>query len=417
MFSTGDLPLDATTPYADLVTDSSDDPDLRRKPPRNPAGSAFGPAADPSPVAPSSQPPFAPSAHDFAAWLAHDPEVTPALFEETMNTFEGLLVVMRDEGLRPDVPQHVSTLIALLFADEGESDPDLFDDALAALDDFLHFRIENSRDPEEWEDVHDALEEAMESRESAGLGALDELLSEEDPVPDDVRLRAYAELPILRAVPDLLTWIGKGRAVTGTGALRRADIEYAAGLLGIRAYGTNEPWSPRSGSDPDAPIAARAMSDVAVLEAWWEALQTAQVIERDRSRMRPGPAAASASTALTLDTAEEVIGYFLANAVTRSGWLAPVAADVAVEAIAMLLAAVDPDRITPGPDLDEPPSMRDEVVERLAQSCIRDLASMGLVVATAAGGWAVRDELRHVVARATLLAATLVMAGDDFDDD
>ncbi|GAA4486470.1 hypothetical protein [Microbacterium panaciterrae] len=401
------------------MTDSPDDPDLRRNPPRNPAGSAFGPAADPPSVPPSSTPPFAQSANDFAAWLAHDPEVTPAIFEQTMNTFEGLLVVMRDQGLRPDVPQHVSTLIDLLFADdaEGGSDPDLFDEALESLDDFLHFRIENSRDPEGWEHVHDALEEAMEVRDGADVDvALDDLLSEEDPVPDDVKLRAYAELPILRAVPDLLAWIGKGRAVTATGALRRTDIEYAAGLLGIRAYGTNEPWSPRSGSDPDAPIAARAMSDVPVLDAWWEALQTADVIERDRSRMRPGSAAASASTALTLDTAEEVIGYFLANVITGSGWLAPVAADVAVEAIAVLLAAVDLGRNAPSPDLDEPASLHDEVVEKLAQSSIRNLASMGLVEATAAGGWSIRDELRRVVARATVLAATLVMDGDELDD-
>ena len=410
------------TAYAGLVTDPFDDPELRAKrrgqQPRGSAGSAFGPAADPPFEPPSSQPHFAPSATGFASWLVHQPEITPALFEDTMNTFEGLLVVMRDEGLRPDVPQHVEKLIGLMFADDaaGGSDPDLFDEVLAALDDDLHFRVENSRDPEEWEGVHDALEEAMEARDNAQIdGTLSELLAEEDPVPDDVKLRAYAALPILRAVPELLTWIGPGRAVTATGALRRADIEFAAGLLGIRAHGTNEPWSPRT--DPDAPIAARSMSEVPLLDAWWESLQTAHVIERDRSRMRPGPAAQHASAALTLDVAEDVIGYFLANAVSGSGWLSPVADEVAVETISLLFSAVAPGRFDPSAEADEPPSMRDEVIEALAASRMRDLASMGLVAATPNGGWGVADELRHVVARATVLAATLVMAGDEFDDE
>ncbi|MDQ4215489.1 hypothetical protein [Microbacterium capsulatum] len=419
------------------MTDPFDDLDPREHQPRSPGGSAFpagsastagsappggsafGPAADPGYVPPSSQPHFAPSATGFATWLVHQPDVTPELFEEMMSTFEGLLVVMRDEGLRPDVPQHVERLIELLIADDdaAESDPDLFDDALSALDGYLHFRIENSRDPEEWEDVHDALEEAMAAHDDAGFDdALNELLTEEDPVPDDVKLRAYAELPILRAIPDLLMWIGRGLTVTATGALRRADIEYVEGLLGLRAHGTNEPWSPRSASDPDAPIAARSMRDVPLLEAWWESLQTARVIERDRSQMRPGPATERASTALTLEVAEEVIGYFLANAVSGSGWFSPVAAEVAVEIIAMLMSAIAPDRIARNADPDEPASMRDEVVEGLAETRLRDLASMGLVVAAADGGWSVPDELRHVVARATVLAATLVMAGDEYDD-
>ena len=425
------------------MTEQFNDPDIpRKRSGRADAstfgradGSAFGRAASasheppaheppahelPAYVPPSTQPQFGPSAHEFAAWLAHQPDVTAALFEDTMNTFESVLVVMRDEGLRPDVPQHMEKIIQLMFTDdaEGGSDPDLFDEVMAAVDIYLHFRMENSRDPEDWEDVHEVLEDAIEARDGADLdGPLNELLREEDPVPDDVKLRAYAALPILRAVPELLTWIGKGSPVTATGALRRADIEFAAGLLGIRAHGTNEPWSPRSASDPGAPIAARSMSDVPLLEAWWESLQTAHVIERDRSRMRPGPAAGSTSAALTLDAAEEVIAYFLANAVSGSGWMAPVAADVAVETIATLFSAVAPERVAPGLDPDEPPTIRDELIERLAESRIRDLASMGLLAATADGGWSVPDELRHVVARATMLAATLVMAGGELDDE
>ncbi|MGN8027505.1 hypothetical protein [Microbacterium sp. 22242] len=425
------------------MTDPFDDPDLGTERPRmsrDPDGSASGPAASARPadarpadagtagsafgpaaaryVPPSSQPQFGPSAHEFAAWLVRQPDFTPEFFEDTMNMFESVLVVMRDEGLRPDVPQHMEQLIQLMFADDaaGGADPDLFDDALASLDAYLHFRIENSRDPEEWEDVHDLLEEAIEARDDENWDApLNELLAEEDPVPDDVKLRAYAELPFIRAVPDLLAWIGKGRAVTATGALRRADIEYVAGLLGIRAYGTNEPWSPRSAFDPDAPIAARSMSDVPLLDAWWEALQTAHVIERERSRVRPGPAAERASTGLAIDTAEEMIGYLLANIVTGSGWIAPASTDAAFEAIALLVSAVDPEREAPDPMPDGDPSLLDDVVDDIAQSRMEDLASMGLVVEGADGTWEVRDELRHVVARATVLAATLVYV--DLDDE
>ncbi|MBS1908226.1 MAG: hypothetical protein JST33_17060 [Actinobacteria bacterium] len=159
------------------------------------------------------------------------------------------------------------------------------------------------------------------------------------------------------------------------------------------------------------------MSDVPLLDAWWEALQMSHVIERDRSRMRPGAGAQSASPALTLDLAEEVIAYFLANVVTGSGWLAPVAGDVAAETIARILATLDPERMAQSADQDEPGSMRDDVVESLAESRMRDLASMGLLTAAADGGWTVPAELRHVIARATVLSATLAFVDEEFDDE
>lgn len=160
------------------MTDPSDELDPGNEPRRKPAGSARDAGSEPSAgadagpaddwfVPPSSQPQFGPSAHEFAAWLVHQPDFTPAFFEDTMNMFESILVVMRDEGLRPDVPQNMEKLIELMFADEaaGGADPDLFDEALEALDAYVHFRIENSRDPEEWEDVHDLLEEALDARD------------------------------------------------------------------------------------------------------------------------------------------------------------------------------------------------------------------------------------------------------------
>jgi len=157
----------APTLYADLVTEQFDDPDIPEKRPSGAAGSFFD--ADPPFQPPSSQPQFAPSATGFATWLAHRPDVTPALFEETMNTFEGMLVVMRDEGLRPDLPQHMARYIELLVADDdaGEADPELYDQAVTALDAYLHFRIEDSRDPEDWEDVHDVLEDAMDAHDES----------------------------------------------------------------------------------------------------------------------------------------------------------------------------------------------------------------------------------------------------------
>ncbi|MBS1908225.1 MAG: hypothetical protein JST33_17055, partial [Actinobacteria bacterium] len=182
------------------MIDPFDDPDAHRERPRDPSGSAFGPAADPMP---SSQPQFAPSATGFATWLVHQPDMTPQFAQDAMNTFEGVLFVMRDRALRPDVPQHVAQFIELMIEDElnGGADPEIFGEVLDVLDDFVHFRIENSRDPEEWEDVHDALEEALDARDGAGLdSALDDLLAEPDPVPDDVKLRAYAQLPFLRAL-------------------------------------------------------------------------------------------------------------------------------------------------------------------------------------------------------------------------
>lgn len=88
---------------------------------------------------------------------------------------------------------------------------------------------------------------------------------------------------------ELLTWVGKSRPITDTGAVRRADIATVAAMIGIDAVGVAKRTAQE---DPDAPVQVSTMWELGPLGAWWEVLRVAGVIEttatcvpgRDRRR-------------------------------------------------------------------------------------------------------------------------------------
>ncbi len=71
-----------------------------------------------------------------------------------------------------------------------------------------------------------------------------------------VELAALRLLPVVRHLEALLTWLGPGRAVTATGALRLVDLPAAAALVGVRVRPpARSPGRPAGAADGPAQLA------------------------------------------------------------------------------------------------------------------------------------------------------------------
>lgn len=78
----------------------------------------------------------------------------------------------------------------------------------------------------------------------------------------------------------MLRWIGKGRDVTSTGALRLKDIAGAGAAIGLRVTGVRiEAW------DDLAMMPVKKMSDAPRLMEFWQALEAADLIEIGSTRV------------------------------------------------------------------------------------------------------------------------------------
>lgn len=111
-------------------------------------------------------------------------------------------------------------------------------------------------------------------------------------VPDMPQREALDELsglPLVRRATALLEWIGDGRPVTGTGALRLRDIEAAAACVGVAARGGTKraggPLGPASAADPVPTV--RSMYEVPLLAQMWAALETAELIKITSTKAVP----------------------------------------------------------------------------------------------------------------------------------
>ena len=96
----------------------------------------------------------------------------------------------------------------------------------------------------------------------------------------DEALAAMEALPMTARARALLTWIGKGKGLTGTGVLRRNDIKPAAARLGINAAGsaTGSPNAYAIGMTFGV-LKVSSMSDVPRLDLYWQMLRQAGLIE------------------------------------------------------------------------------------------------------------------------------------------
>ncbi|AXJ09136.1 plasmid pRiA4b ORF-3 family protein [Arthrobacter sp. PM3] len=108
-------------------------------------------------------------------------------------------------------------------------------------------------------------------------------------VPEQEALDELSRLPLVRRATALLEWIGDGRPVTGTGALRLRDIEAAAACVGVAARGgTKRAGAPLPGTAGAADVpTVRSMYEVPLLAQMWAALETAELIKITSTKAVP----------------------------------------------------------------------------------------------------------------------------------
>ncbi len=332
---------------------------------------------------------------EFERWLQKEASIGVDI-DDQRSMLEALFEMTRKAHLDLHDPADIDAIIDLVFetGDDGDDgDDDLIDDALDALHDYVHFRLETSSDIAGWDEAHELVEAALDEP-PAGMQLLDQAIEAAHQLPAEERRQALAGTPIAAAVGELLSWIGSGRAISSTGSIRRADIATVAGMLGISAIGVSK--RPVDASGPT--IHALSMRDVPLLAAWWESLRVADLIELSVTRVRVGELAAEwrSESLPPEELAEMLVGVFVAQLLMheRASW----GLLVTEEVIGRLVVALSSGVI--GDDHEQTPII-DIGVDRVWG----ELQRAGIVQ-----GFSVPPALRAAVARGTILGMALLGA-------
>ena len=267
----------------------------------------------------------------FAAWYRkhaadYDDHPEPEAFQAlTMLLFR--TAALRGLSLGLPTVDVIDTVLGTIA-----DDPELSELEVSSLDVLMHL-LEFLAATDTWtgtdDDFDDATEfvagllDALEDDEPDPL--LDELLAglgDLPEVPVAEQLAALNEMRPIAAVDGLLDWIGSGKPVTSTGALRLADIEPVAALLGLPAVGKRGAPQPlqrhmRDVADRlgDTPVEVGSMWDLFELERWWSTLAELGLIETSATRLHAGPRAEewrSTDPTTALNIRGEFLGIYLA---------------------------------------------------------------------------------------------------------
>jgi hypothetical protein len=187
-------------------------------------------------------------------------------------------------------------LESVIAALDPEQTEEALDDFYFALHAFARFLKGTGR----WTGTEDAYEE-LNSVLGSGIGAAAPSLPDivVPQLSDGQQEAAFKTMPLIQRASSLLAWLGAGKEVTATGALRLKDIEAAAAAVEVQARGKRGVRTVRSRDElgvsgqPDAPLEVSTMFDVPVLREVWTALVGAGLITLSSTRAVPGPAAAA----------------------------------------------------------------------------------------------------------------------------
>ena len=181
-----------------------------------------------------------------------------------------------------------------------------------------------------WSGPADQLAEIMEFFDDLAEGDDGHQYLEVPEFPDEQALEVFSGLPLIQQATALLEWIGDGKPVTGTGALRLRDIEAAAACVGVAVKGaagkgtagrgTDSPLPGTAGSADDVPT-VRSMYEVPQLAKMWAALEAAELIEFTSTKVVPFEDSGAFLTGGTSERLEELVFFvdqYLETAVL--GW-------------------------------------------------------------------------------------------------
>ena len=373
---------------------------------------------------------------DYEAWVRRDdPEVDETDIDGDLAQLEDLFAFAHAHRVDLHDPRTAARLCGLI-TDEGVPDADATR-LLVTFDEYIHFRLDAGVDAAGWTRAHDLIQDEIDGRmdddlaASAVIAVIADAIEASESLPEHQRRDALGSLPIVSGVRELLTWVGKSRPITDTGAVRRADIATVAAMIGIDAVGVAKRTAQE---DPDAPVQVSTMWELGPLGAWWEVLRVAGVIETTATRVYPGETAGERyiEGGPALESADKVAAMFVMEALTNR--LRGDEGDFGERAFArtmswMLTVLAGETELAGGvDDAAGDDAFDDEVVEPYleftARRTLDDLAARGLLIVSG-DTYAVPDALAGTVARgvamAAALAPTLIEAADEgyglYDDE
>lgn len=202
-------------------------------------------------------------------------------------------------------------------------------------------------------------------------------------VPQEQGLAVFSELPLIQRATALLQWIGDGKPVTGTGALRLRDIEAAAACVGVAARGVAK----RAYATDDV-LTVRSMYEVPLLAQIWAALEAAELIELKSTKVVPFEDSGNFLTGdipERLDEFQMFTSCFLEQAVLRHDPGQPWERLVAALQASILLAAATPEpplleRVLAAADhAPEAEKAMTRLLTKVAMDRLEALAELGLL--------------------------------------
>lgn len=352
----------------------------------------------------------------FRDWFLHEgPGVHAATPAEGLQEAEAAVAAASDVlGMleqvtgRLDVTDVPPESLEMLLVDLLPAVPDLDEDVVPVIAAtflvYLSFLAETGRwtgSPEALDDCLEIVADVLEETEQVWPGLPD---IEPPDVAANQELAALAALPLLEQLRALVRWLGQGRRVTGTGAIRTADLPSAAAVVGV-----------------SGPV-VRSMWDVPELAALWTSAADAGLLDVGSTWARP------TERVVLLDDGEDaerlallraVVADYVATRVVnsdqgRTPWSEHVPAAVVAAIIQSMLGhPLDPGGLQDGAQeaLGDLPHHAAEPVVRQILDEVEALRGLGLL--TPGGAIDVPDPLKPAIARALQLLAG---AGDADED-
>lgn len=236
--------------------------------------------------------------------------------------------------------------------------------------DFLHETARWTGSAADFEEIH-----ATFHGGSSQIPALD--------LPEIGQADELAELnglALIQLTKNLLAWVGDGKEITATGALRLKDIEGAAGSVGLKAKGG------RKSRSQDGFTMVNTMFDLPLLSDLWALLEAVDLVSVNSTRARPTSRAAiflGADSPERLDVLRDIVEQYLFLHIHGDREAHPII-NVVNSALAVALyagsGAAEPitlEELTSGSLMNEPSI--DRLVNELLKGRMENLESLGLV--------------------------------------
>lgn len=145
--------------------------------------------------------------------------------------------------------------------------------------------------------------ELLSGKEQQGEGIIE--LPE---VPEAAVLAYFATMPLVQYARNLVQWVGDGKDITATEAVKVRDLVAAAAQVGETVS------TDKATADPNVPV-VRSMHSVERLKLIWEALLTSELLVVSRTRVTPTEAtkifAEQQPAAQARELTEKFVGVFL----------------------------------------------------------------------------------------------------------